>query len=236
MEKAVIRRRKKMISIRTTHSLSKLKLLMSVLTLTTVAIVAFFSFGRRVCSVASVIAQTRMSELMSEAISESVRETMSTSEMYQSMVSISNATENSALLQTNTPLVNLAASNCVANIQSKLNALCEQGISIPLGTLSGIPFLSNLGPNVTVRLQPCSAVRYQYVSSIKSSGINQTLYCVNLRVTAGSNIIFPGALNSVCAEIDVPIAQSVIIGDVPDAYTDVNNEEDMLNLVPSADD
>ena len=65
---------------------------------------------------------------------------------------------------------------------------------------------------------------------------NQTLYCVNLRVTADSNIIFPGALNSVCAEIDVPIAQSVIIGDVPDAYTDVNNEEDMLNLVPSADD
>ena len=30
----------------------------------------------------------------------------------------------------------------------------------------------------------------------------------------------------------VPIAESIIVGEVPDSFVDVNNEEDMLNLIP----
>ena len=30
----------------------------------------------------------------------------------------------------------------------------------------------------------------------------------------------------------VPIAESIIVGEVPESFVDVNNEEDMLNLIP----
>ena len=30
----------------------------------------------------------------------------------------------------------------------------------------------------------------------------------------------------------IPVAESIIVGQVPDSFVDVNNEEDMLNLIP----
>ena len=46
-------------------------------------------------------------------------------------------------------------------------------------------------------------------------------------------IVLPGVTKTAIIEAEVPIAENVIVGEVPSAYTNVASEEDMLNLIPT---
>ena len=48
-------------------------------------------------------------------------------------------------------------------------------------------------------------------------------------------VVLPGESLSLTVEAEAPVAENVIVGDVPGAYTNVANEEDLLNLVPGDD-
>ena len=45
-------------------------------------------------------------------------------------------------------------------------------------------------------------------------------------------VILPGESHTLTVEAEAPVAENIIVGDVPDAYTNVANEEDLLNLIP----
>ena len=53
---------------------------------------------------------------------------------------------------------------------------------------------------------------------------------LNLRATV--SLIVPTGSQLVEVTSTVPIAESIIVGEVPESFVDVNNEEDMLNLIP----
>ena len=74
-----------------------------------------------------------------------------------------------------------------------------------------------------------------FESEFRSAGINQTLHRVNLHLTATVRVVLPGESLSLTVEAEAPVAENVIVGDVPGAYTNVANEEDLLNLVPGDD-
>ena len=46
------------------------------------------------------------------------------------------------------------------------------------------------------------------------------------------SLIVPTGSQLVEVTSTVPIAESIIVGEVPESFVDVNNEEDMLNLIP----
>ena len=46
-------------------------------------------------------------------------------------------------------------------------------------------------------------------------------------------LILPGVTDTIQVSAEAAIAESIIVGDVPEVYTNVANEEDMLNLIPS---
>ena len=67
-----------------------------------------------------------------------------------------------------------------------------------------------------------------------SAGINQALHRITLELTGTIRIILPGRASSLSICARAPVAENAIVGDVPEAYTNVANEEDLLNLIPSA--
>ena len=73
----------------------------------------------------------------------------------------------------------------------------------------------------------------EFSSEFISSGINQTLYRVNLRLIASVRLVMPGVSETVSVQAEAAIAESIIVGDVPEVYTNVASEEDMLNLIPT---
>jgi hypothetical protein len=76
-------------------------------------------------------------------------------------------------------------------------------------------------------------VQSAFDTEFSSSGINQTLYRVKLRLTASVQIVMPGVYQAVSVTSEAAIAESVIVGEVPQVYTDVANTDDMLNLIPT---
>lgn len=129
--------------------------------------------------------------------------------------------------------MNTLAAECAQAAQDLIAQMGEQGVSIPLGTITGIPFFAGHGPKIRVTFTPAGSVQSAFDTEFTSSGINQTLYRVKLKLTASVQIVMPGIYQAVSVTSEAAIAESVIVGEVPQVYTDVANTDDMLNLIPT---
>lgn len=104
----------------------------------------------------------------------------------------------------------------------------EYNVSIPAGTLSGIPAFSGKGPSCTVRLVFSKAISVRMESDFSEAGINQTLHRISMVVTANVTLLMPGATTDVKKEVKIPIAETVLLGKVPDAYTQIHRLTDEI--------
>ncbi len=125
------------------------------------------------------------------------------------------------------------SSRCAKTAQARLTSLGEQGIELPIGSISSVPLLSGYGPSILLTFYPESAVNAAFSSEFRTAGINQTLHRVILRLAAEITVVLPSDVQVVSTWVDVPIAEHIIVGKVPEAFTDVNNEDDMLHLIPN---
>ena len=137
-----------------------------------------------------------------------------------------------SLLTADAGKLNLLAADGAAAAQRRIMDLGEQGVSVTLGTLSGVPLLSGLGPRLTFRFTPVGMVQSSFHSEFRSAGINQTLHRITLQLTGTIRVVLPGRAYTVTVTAQAPVSENVIVGDVPEAYTNVANEEDLLNLIP----
>ncbi len=139
---------------------------------------------------------------------------------------------NLQMVTTNTAVMNAISRKAIDASQAKIATMGQQGVPIPLGSLSGITFLSGQGPNVYIKVFPIGAVNANFTSEFIASGINQTRHKILLNVYADIRVVMPGANNVVRTETQILLCENLIIGKVPDAYFQMQNLSDLLDLVP----
>lgn len=137
-----------------------------------------------------------------------------------------------AMLRANTMRMNQLATETAIIAQEQLNSIENQMVDIPLGAALGVRFLGGFGPRIGVQIVPIGAVRTHYESEFETAGINQTRHKIFLTLETTVSLIVPADSRKVSVNSTVPIAESIIIGQVPDSFVDVNDTEDMLNLIP----
>lgn len=91
-------------------------------------------------------------------------------------------------------------------------------IGIPTGNLTGASLLMGRGPKIPVKIVVLSSSRVEFDNSIITAGINQTKHQINLRVTVDMEILVPWGTQSTEVGTDVLIADTVVVGKVPDTY------------------
>ena len=128
--------------------------------------------------------------------------------------------------------VNDLARSIALLAQTKILQSGEQGFDVPWGTLSGITFLSGKGGGVHFRAIPVGSASTHFASTFRSMGINQTLHRIFLNIDAQLSVVIPGVDVTVNTETEVLLAESVIVGKVPDTYLQSDKLDEMLNLVP----
>ena len=94
-------------------------------------------------------------------------------------------------------------------------------VGIPLGTFLGLDWLSGWGPMITVPMSATQSVFTSISSSLVEVGINQSAYRVNIRVRVNLWIVTPAGYASVTVENDFPVAETVLLGKVPNNLTEV---------------
>ncbi len=116
-----------------------------------------------------------------------------------------------------------------SELTGKFLALLEQresdNVEISLGTLTGSELLAGRGPKLRLRMELCGGVNAEITSDFFEAGINQTLHRVCCVLSADYYIILPGYRFRKTLTTTVPMAESVIVGTVPEAFTYVVGDQ-----------
>ena len=91
-------------------------------------------------------------------------------------------------------------------------------VNIPAGNLTGISVLMGRGPKVPVKIITMTSSRVEFNNSIVTAGINQTKHQINLEVIVEIDILVPWGTESTQVITEVLIADTIVVGQVPDTY------------------
>ncbi len=98
---------------------------------------------------------------------------------------------------------------------------------ISLGTASGIDLLSGVGPKINVSISPAPSISTDVYNEFIEAGINQTIHRIMLEINVDTQVLLPSSSFNVKTSTSVCIAETVIVGEVPDAYTDIHRGEEI---------
>ena len=120
---------------------------------------------------------------------------------------------------------NMSRINAVsAQILSEVVAAAENGIldiRVPIGNLLGSNILMGKGPEVPIDVITLTSSYIDIENEIVSTGINQAKHKIILKVDVDIDILIPWDVLTTRVESNVLIAETVIVGKVPETYVDV---------------
>lgn len=191
----------------------------------------FLFFKNNLESVILDMANARAGAMAVSYINSAVQEQMLSGVTYEELMNV--RTDNQGrvtLIQANTVRMNQLAVETAQRAQDNLESVSAQYVKVPLGSALKVPFLAAVGPSVTVRVVPVGAVSAAFYTEFESAGINQTRHKIYLKLTAVVRLVIPTGAKNVQVESHVLIAESIVVGLVPDSYVEVPTVEDTLNF------
>ena len=113
-------------------------------------------------------------------------------------------------------------------VLDRLSEMTSSDLSIPLGTLTGSNLLAGRGPHIRVRTQSVGSATARLRNALTAAGINQTKHQVLLDVEVYVTVLLPGFATSVQVNNELCVAETVIVGNVPETYTYFSTTEDKV--------
>ncbi|MGX8710667.1 sporulation protein YunB [Clostridium sp. KNHs216] len=142
---------------------------------------------------------------------------------YQDLVSVERDSTGKILaITTQMVKMNQLKSAIIANVQKKIGNNGHMDTGVPLGTLTGNELLHGWGPEVPLRLTLSGNVNADFKSSFESAGINQTKHQIVLNVHTSVYSFLPGFDTTTEVDTNVPVAETIIVGDVPQVVANIN--------------
>lgn len=195
----------------------------NIITITIVAIVTFYGITQAINPIINDMCIDKAKNIATQVANEEATNIMD-KYSYEDLITIIRDNEgNIKMLQTNTKNVNQIMSDIPVNIINRFNEKDNSDIYIYSGSILGIKLFSASGPKIHIKIANVGNVDTKLESEFKSQGINQTLHRIYLLLTCEVTILTP--YNTIRQKIDnqVLIAESVIVGTVPDFYYNGTN-------------
>lgn len=121
-------------------------------------------------------------------------------------------------LKTNMSEVNRLKTDILNIINDEILALDTSDIGIPLGSLFFPELLSGKGPAIPVHILAIRNSDAGFASDFSQAGINQTLHQLTMQVSVDVAVLVLGKTSSFTITSEVVVAETVIVGAVPDTY------------------
>ncbi|WP_239618662.1 sporulation protein YunB [Cohnella mopanensis] len=93
---------------------------------------------------------------------------------------------------------------------------------IPVGHALNSPFISSIGPSVSVRFHPASVLKVDVETESRDAGINMLLVEVYVRIRTEISVVIPFDKEPETLETKIPLSYALVVGDVPTYYYDNN--------------
>ena len=121
-------------------------------------------------------------------------------------------------LKTNMSEVNRLKTDILNLINDEILALDTMDIGIPLGSLILPQFFSGKGPHIPVHILSIRNSDATFTSNFGQAGINQTLHQLTMVVSIDVAMLVLGKTGSFTITSEVVVAETVIVGQVPQTF------------------
>lgn len=172
-----------------------------------------------VAEVAAAQTQNTMTAVVEHAVTASLAERQVS---YSDFVTIQREERGTiTALTTDMARMNLLRVELSTAILEALEGVDISDIQIPLGSLFDLESLWAKGPSIKVRAMTVGTVRTEFDSQLTSAGVNQTLHRIWLDVSVPMTLMLPGGEIETDLNTRLCVAETVIVGQVPDTYLQV---------------
>ena len=180
----------------------------------------FLFFHKNVSGLLYSLSEATVRAAATEAVNDAVSQTLTWNNIdYNKLVTVTRGEDDRVLsVEANAQSVNLLARQTVTLSMANLASACEEGVKVPVGAFTGIEFLAGFGPSVTFKIIPVGSVSCDFRSSFDTAGLNQTLHSIYMDVTAAVSVVMPSKTEEITVVTQVLICESVVVGEIPDAY------------------
>lgn len=196
------------------------KLLWAGLALAVVAAVVLSLMRPVIFAYSQTVAKRMLLSAANEAVVNVLRETQTD---YDDLVHLSTDRENRITgLQIDALAVNLLKSKISLEIERIAAAEETFYTYIPIGSFLGSEYTAGLGPKIRFSMQLTSNSAVEFQSEFKDAGLNQVVHRIYLYITVTGRLVLAGAKDTFSVETSALLAETVIVGITPDAFTEVN--------------
>ena len=174
------------------------------------------------------LATTKVSNTVTRIVSEAVYQAIEDGEIrYDGLVTFEkDETGQITAVRSNMAAFNHLQADILDTILTRIDQVSARELSIPVGTLTGFSLLAGRGPRISVRMESVGSSEANFHNESVSAGINQTKHQIILTVDVSVSILLPGFTTATKVSNSFIVAETVIVGSVPDTYTYFATEPD----------
>ena len=196
------------------------------------AAAALVVFTSQMKSMLTRMAASRVTNTVNQIVLESVNLAVDSGQFeYDRMISFEKDNEGRiTAVKSNMPEFNRLQSYILREVLDRIDHVSSRDLSIPLGSLSGSALLAGRGPRITVRMESVGSSTARLENEFVSAGINQTKHQVRLNIDVSVSILLPGFSTATKVSNSVVVAETVIVGSVPETYTNFTSPQPMEDL------
>ena len=179
------------------------------------------------------LAEARSAAMASQVLSGALAEASEDGVTYEDLMNVKmDQNGQVALLSANTMAMNRLATRAGDAALRRLNNMSSERVTVPLGAVLGTTLFSGSGPGVPVSIVPIGSIFTDFATEFEACGINQTRHKVYLQVTANIRIVIPTGAKTTQVSANMLVAESIIVGRVPEGFVGYDLTEEELNMVP----
>ena len=144
---------------------------------------------------------------------------------YSKLITVTkNENDDTNIITTDVETLNKIVMDLSVNLNERVKSLENEKIGIPLGAFTGNKYVSAIGPRVKIEIKPSGNIITEVKTEFESQGINQTIYRIYLETKGKINILTP--YNKISREVEnkVLLVETLIVGNVPNTYLDLNKK------------
>lgn len=196
------------------------KLLRLLVVLLLVMLAAFFLIRSKYRLVIQDLAETQVKNTTSDLTNDAIAKQIAAGDIQYDRIVYFEKDLNGRItaLKTNMTEVNRLKTDILNIINDEILALDTSDIGIPLGSLFFPELLSGKGPAIPVHILSIRNSDANFISHFSEAGINQTLHQLTMEVSVDVAVLVLGRTSSFTITSEVVVAETVIIGDVPETF------------------
>lgn len=184
------------------------------------AVAGFLSLRSRLWPVVMSLAGTQIRNTTSDLINDAIVEQIASGNIQYDRIVYFEKDLNGRItaLKTNMAEVNRLKTDILNLINDEILAQDTDHLGVSLGSLVLPEFFSGKGPEIPVKILSIRNSDAGFHSQFSEAGINQILHQLTMDVIVDVTILVLGQTEDFTVSSQVVVAETVIVGDVPDTY------------------